>query len=227
MSTIPQTELQARLFAIASRARPVHDLPGVLRPEALHAIEPAQLFRNDRPRQRVLELGAGWGEFLCDWLRRRPEDDYLAIEIKGDRIRRTLRDLARLPGPARWLRILPINLNWFLEELLPPESFDWMIVNFPDPWPKRRHWKHRLVRGDFADKASRLLRSGGRVHLATDYAPYARRMLALFRRCAAFEPEFDPPGFRRLRPEDLGPTRFESMTGLKRPAYYLRFRKLR
>ncbi len=176
-------------------------------------------------RQRILELGAGWGEFLEWWLEHNVEDDYIAFELKPERIRRALRRVSGLPGPPRWLRIVPVNFNWFLEELLPAASFDWIIVNFPDPWPKRRHWKHRLVRPGFCEKMAALLRPDGVIHLATDYGPYARRMLRLFRDSPAFVSEFLDPDYRRQRPADVASTRFESLTTRLRPAYYLRFRR--
>ena len=221
----------ARLFEIATRSRSLHAEPEVVIPASRNAaISPAQLFRLDtstspRPlgadgpepesgtgdRRRILELGSGWGEFLVAWLAVHPDDDYVAFEIKNDRIRKTLKRVRKLEGVH--LRMVPVNFGWFLEDILPPASFDWIIVNFPDPWPKRRHWKHRLVRPGFPERRASLLRRAGQIHLATDYGPYARKMIRLFRESQLFEPVFPAPGYLRTRPPDVPVTRFEQITG--------------
>lgn len=224
MSRRTRPDLDDKLFRIASAPRAVHRLPGVLHVERLAEIPGAALFRPEPERFRVLELGSGWGEFLCQWLERFPDHDYVAFEIKADRIRKTLKRVQNLPRPAH-LRIVPINFAWFLEELLPPKSFDWIVINFPDPWPKRRHWKHRLVQPGFPARIARLLRPGGTLHLATDYGPYARRMLGLFRRAPEFAPIFAWPHYVRARPAELPATRFEELTGATgRRAYFQQWR---
>ncbi len=240
--------LPARLFHIATRHRPIHDQPEVIVPAAADLPIPASsLFRPDAgessllanardgqageglaaahpQRRRILELGSGWGEFLVAWLKQHPGDDYVAFEIKSDRIRRTLKHVRKREGAH--LRLIPVNFAWFLETILPPASFDWIIVNFPDPWPKRRHWKHRLVQPDFPERMTGLLRPGGQIHLATDYGPYARRMIRYFRRAPNFEAIFEGPGYLRQRPEDVPPTRFEQITGEGegRTPYFTRWR---
>ncbi|MCR9143817.1 MAG: tRNA (guanine-N7)-methyltransferase [bacterium] len=228
MSEVPL----ARLFEIATRRRPIHSNPEVILPvQPDRPIAPEALFRADDPpapgdgvRRRILELGSGWGEFLVDWLQQHPADDYVAFEIKSDRIRRTIKRVRKLEAPH--LRVVPVNFAWFLEEILPPAAFDWIIVNFPDPWPKRRHWKHRLVQPDFPERMAPLLRPGGQIHLATDYGPYARKMIQIFRRAADFEAVFPDSDFLRRRPADVPVTRFEQITGESegRTPYFTRWR---
>jgi tRNA (guanine-N7-)-methyltransferase len=214
----------ARLFSITTRHRPIHDQPEVLLPrEPRSPLLPEQLFRAPEHRH-VLELGSGWGEFAAGWLATHPDDDYVAFEIKGDRIRRTLKYVRKLDGGH--IRIIPVNFTWFLEEILPPHSFDWIIVNYPDPWPKRRHWKHRLVQPGFPQRMSELLRPRGIVHLASDYGPYARRMIRYFRGSPLFESVFPPPDYVRRRPDDMPLTRFGQITGDRegRTPYFTRWR---
>ncbi len=219
-----------RLFQIATRDRPVHREPEIVLPTAPdRAIPPSERFRPNRNSgsRRILELGSGWGEFAADWLERHPADEYVAFEIKGDRIRRTIKHARRLP--AAHLRLVPINFSWFLEGILPERSFDLVIINFPDPWPKRRHWKHRLIQPDFPARVAPLLATGGMIHLATDYGPYARRMLRAFRDAPEFESVFAGVDYRRARPDGMPPTRFEAMTstpeeGEGRTPYYMRWR---
>lgn len=235
MSDAPTT----RLFEIATRERPIHSQPEILLPE-FHdqAIDAEKLFRTTSPqklppgnpdppptaRRRILELGSGWGEFLVAWLAANPDDDYTAFEIKSDRIRKTLKRVRKLENVH--LRMIPVNFSWFLEDILPSASFDWIIINFPDPWPKRRHWKHRLVQPGFPERMSELLRPGGQIHLATDYGPYARKMIRIFRQSDRFESVFPSPEYVRKRPLDVPLTRFEQITGdlEGRVPYFTRWR---
>ncbi len=228
--TSPQ--LSAKLFDIASRSRRIHSFEEVIVPERPEPIASERLFRDDGATgRRILELGSGWGEFLIGWLRDHPQDQYVAFEIKSDRIKKTVKRLRRLrdeSGQMIHARIVPVNFSWFLESILPGQAFDWIIVNFPDPWPKRRHWKHRLVQSDFPARLASLLRPDGDgiVHLATDYGPYARRMLRIFRDSPLFEPVYAFPNYLRSRPADVPPTRFETITMEHegRTPYYLRFK---
>ena len=109
--------------------------------------------------RRVLELGSGWGEWLCQWLQIYPKDMYLAFETNFRRIRRTLRQLSKqktgkleiLPtSPLANLRIAPLNYQWFLQQIVGAQQFDMIFILFPDPWPKRKHHKNRFIQGDFA-----------------------------------------------------------------------------
>ena len=220
-NTAKETELRERLFQLSVRHRRVHDHPLVIRPEAPEPLSPEILFPGSEGR-RVLELGSGWGEFCLEWLEAHPLDQYIAFEIKSERIKNLLSRADKL-GIDR-LRIIPVNFNWFLEDFLPPGLFDYMIVNFPDPWPKKRHWKHRLVQDDFPTRAARLLRVGGQIALATDHGPYARKILSVFRKSPQFEAAYPHPHYLRVRPADLPSTRFEKthlQAGLR--PYYQRW----
>ena len=197
--------LREKLFEIARKPRAFHRHPLVILPRALEPIPSEALFPSSGPR--ILELGAGWGEFCLKWLENHPEHNYVAFEIKGDRILNLLRRSDRLG--IRNLRIIPVNFNWFLESILPPEAFDSVIINFPDPWPKKRHWKHRLIQEDFPARIRSLLRRQGTVRAATDYGPYARKILRTFRNSPLFEPLYPWPHYVRTRPPELPETRFE------------------
>ncbi len=211
----PSSTVRERLLSLTLRPRRIHGDPRVLVPGSLRPFSTAELFAppdegsGEPEGRRILELGSGWGEFALGWLQAHPGDRYLAIEAKSDRVGRALRGADRLG--VRGLRFLVLNFSWFLEEFLPPFAFDLIIINFPDPWPKRRHWKHRLIRGGFPARAENLLRPGGVVHIATDYGPYARRILSIFRRAPQFEAIYDFPNYVRTRPPGFPPTRFETI----------------
>ena len=215
-------ELKERLFAEVRRPRPWHNRKGIVLPDRIAPIDGGLLFSKAR-RLRILELGSGWGEFARSFLQEHPDTDYIAFEIKPDRILQTLSYVERIP--KAYFRIVPVNFNWFLEEILPCSAFDRIIINFPDPWPKRRHWKHRLIQPDFPSRISGLLAPEGELMIATDYGPYARKILRAFRASPLFVSLFQNPDYLRTRPPGLYPTKFERIQKSrgKRP-YYMAYR---
>ena len=219
-------ELRQKLLKIAVSPHKLHTEAEIVLPKNSGGILEEQLFRSPFSRngkgRRVLELGSGSGEFLSQWLKSHPEDDYIAFEIKRKRIWKTLRDFRKVnPDLNLHLRIVPINFNWFLEDLLPPHSFDLVIINFPDPWPKARHWKHRLVQNGFDRRIASLLREHAQIRLSTDYGPYARKILGLFRRSQYFHSFYPWPHYVREHPQDLAFSRFEKLyIGEGRRSYY-------
>ena len=96
-----------------------------------------------------------------------------------------------------------------LERWLAPSSVEEVLVWFPDPWPKKRHHKRRLVQPEFATLVHRALRPGGRLHLATDWEPYAEHMLEVLGACSGFSNCAAPERFIP-RPARRRETRFES-----------------
>jgi len=85
------------------------------------------------------------------------------------------------------VRAVRIEAAYFLEYLLPPSSAEALHIYFPDPWPKRRHHKHRLIHERFPLLARQILADGGTVYLRTDNAEYFKRMKEVFGACAFFE----------------------------------------
>ncbi|MCB1173592.1 MAG: tRNA (guanine-N7)-methyltransferase [Leptospiraceae bacterium] len=211
-------EIEQRLWQQVTRRRPWHTEPEILVPTECTPFKESILFA-EPTNFRVLELGSGWGEYAGAYLKDHPDHNYIAFEIKVDRILNTLR-LVRRSG-AHALRMIPVNLNWYFEQILPPAAFDLVIVNFPDPWPKRRHWKHRLIQSPFPDALGSLLRPGACLQVATDYGPYARRMLSIFRQHPRFKSLVQDPDYRRERFASAYSTKFERIQRAagKRPYY--------
>jgi tRNA (guanine-N7-)-methyltransferase len=85
------------------------------------------------------------------------------------------------------VRLLRIEARYFLEYLLPPSSIIALHIYFPDPWPKRKHWRHRLINDEFAMIAAKAVQPGGAVYLRTDDANYFAQMSDVFGRNASFE----------------------------------------
>jgi tRNA (guanine-N7-)-methyltransferase len=128
-----------------------------------------------RRAPRYLEIGFGMGDALAAMAERHPERDYLGIEVHQPGVGALLRAL-----DARGLhnvRVIATDAVEVLQRRVPDSSLDGVYIFFPDPWPKKRHHKRRLVQPPFSALLARKLRAGGQVHLATDWEDYARQML--------------------------------------------------
>jgi len=122
----------------------------------------------------VVEIGSGIGEATAALAARRPELDVLAFEVWRPGVAHTLGLLA--DAGADNVRLISIDAVWALEHLFTAGSVEELWTFFPDPWPKYRHHKRRLVTPEFAALAASRLRSGGAWRLATDWGQYAEAM---------------------------------------------------
>jgi tRNA (guanine-N7-)-methyltransferase len=157
----------------------IYELPSLLEPVDLSA-----LFPKSQPLE--VELGCGDGSFLVNRAGLHPERNFIGVERLLGRIRKVDRK-GRRAGLAN-LRGVRIESSYFLEYLLPPHSAAALHVYFPDPWPKRKHHRHRLINARFPALAHAALESGGTVYLRTDDTPYFEQMLEVF----AGNPQFHP-----------------------------------
>jgi tRNA (guanine-N7-)-methyltransferase len=162
------------------------------------------LFGREAPR--TLEIGFGNGENLLALAAAHPERDFLGIEVHRPGVGRLLLGLAKA-GLGN-VRIVCHDAVEVLERQLPTASFQEILILFPDPWPKKRHHKRRLVQPAFAALAARSLSHGGVLRLATDWEPYALEMLEVLTRTAGLENLSASGGFMP-RPAERAATRFE------------------
>jgi tRNA (guanine-N7-)-methyltransferase len=125
----------------------------------------------------VVEIGSGVGEATAALAAARPELDVLAFEVWRPGVATTLGLLA--DAGADNVRLLGVDAVWALEHLFAPDSVEELWTFFPDPWPKKRHHKRRLVTSAFAAVAASRLRPGGLWRLATDWQDYAEQMRAV------------------------------------------------
>ena len=124
---------------------------------------------------RFLEIGFGMGDALLAMASENPGHDYLGVEVYEPGIGSLLRRLAATGvGNARVIRRDAIAL---LQESIPDQSLAGASLFFPDPWPKKRHHKRRIVQPFFVSLVASKLCPGGRFHLATDWEEYAQQML--------------------------------------------------
>jgi tRNA (guanine-N7-)-methyltransferase len=125
-----------------------------------------------RDGRRVLDIGFGDGEALVTNALNNPGVDYVGIEVHEPGIGHLLLLLEQ--ASVINVRVIPRDAADVVPELLPASSFDAVDLFFPDPWPKKRHHKRRLVQPPFVQELARVLKPGGFLHVATDWADYAR-----------------------------------------------------
>lgn len=125
----------------------------------------------------IVEIGSGVGEATAVLAAQRPSYDVIGLEVWRPGVAHTLGLLAE--ERADNVRLLSVDAVWCLEHLFAPGEVEELWTFFPDPWPKKRHHKRRLVTPEFAALAGSRLRPGGLWRLATDWAAYAGKMRAV------------------------------------------------
>jgi tRNA (guanine-N7-)-methyltransferase len=123
----------------------------------------------------VVEIGSGVGEATAALAAARPSYDILAVEVWRPGVAETFHRLDQVG--ATNVRVLSVDAVWSMQHLLEPGTVHELWTFFPDPWPKKRHHRRRLVNPDFARDAARCLAPGALWRLATDWPDYAERMV--------------------------------------------------
>ncbi|HNQ77789.1 MAG TPA: tRNA (guanosine(46)-N7)-methyltransferase TrmB [Acidobacteriota bacterium] len=154
-----------------------------------------------------VEVGFGHGEFLHQMARSRPEDLFIGIEHFGEGFRKLVREVKK-EGTAN---CLPLIGDGFivLQVVFGDGEISDLYVNFPDPWPKKRHEDRRLFVKEFFSLAARKIKDGGILHLATDHLPLAEQAMTDIRDVADFANADGPDAFRRESPYPFR-TRYET-----------------
>jgi tRNA (guanine-N7-)-methyltransferase len=184
----------------------------------LAAIDPAAIF--GRAARLHVDLGCGDGSFLCQLARRRPDLNFLGVDKLVGRVAKTCRKAAALKN----VRVLNLETSYAVRYLLPKASVETFYLLFPDPWPKRRHHRRRIVTHDFLDSAHRALVRDGIFLIATDQIDYFKQI----QQCAQ-----DYSGFLIVDPTASPDRRGLPMTKFERrfreagaPIYRLTLRKI-
>jgi tRNA (guanine-N7-)-methyltransferase len=179
-------------------------LPRYAVDDAGQRLDLAKVFGRDA--RRVLDIGFGDGEALVTNALNNPGVDYLGIEVHEPGVGHLLLLLEKTG--ATNVRVVARDAADVLPELIDDATFDCVDLFFPDPWPKKRHHKRRLVQPPFVAEIARVLKPGGLLHVATDWADYARHTTEVL----AAAPAFEPIEASALRDEALAkrpPTKFE------------------
>lgn len=148
-----------------------------------HAIDAPSLFGRTAPL--VVEIGFGNGESLVEYASAHPEFNFLGIEVHSPGIGHCL--LKAETANIDNLRVVRHDALEVLDEQVPNGGLQRINLYFPDPWPKARHHKRRIVQPDFLDLAFRKLSSGGTLNIATDWENYAEHIDDVMAACPGFE----------------------------------------
>lgn len=124
------------------------------------------------------EVGCGHGHFLTAYAEANPQETCIGVDIVSDRVERAIRkrDRAKLTN----LHFIHAEARLFLETLPADATFSRLFVLFPDPWPKARHHKHRIMQPDFLADVAKRAGQGARLYFRTDFTPYYIDTLAVF-----------------------------------------------
>ncbi len=147
-----------------------------------YPFDPLVAFGRNAPM--TLEIGFGDGSNLATLARTFPDEDFLGIDVYQPGIGALLARLNR--ERIENTRLYAADASEILESAFPPRVFSRVLIFFPDPWPKRRHHKRRLVQPAFLQQLARVLRPGGQLHLATDDEHYAGHMRACLEAAQAY-----------------------------------------
>lgn len=167
-------------------------------------IDPATIFGSDHPL--FLEIGCGNGETLAALAARHPERNYLGVEVHGPGVGSLMLKLEERDSDNA--RVLKCDAMELLRHHLPSGCLDGLYLFFPDPWPKKKHHKRRIVQPEFTQLVHRALRPGGFLHMATDWEHYAEQMLQVLSEAEGFENSAGRGNFSP-RPSDRPLTHFE------------------
>jgi len=165
--------------------------------------------------RRVLEIGPGKGEFLLHLAANQPSTQFIGIEVRRGRFEKIAAKAERLDLSN--LTMIRGDARECLPRLFHPGIFDQVYVLFPDPWPKKRHSKHRLLKSSLIRQLWEYLKEDGEVFSATDAGFYSDEI------CVAFA---EAGGFKREAIDSLYPTYFETKwKNLGREIQYWKFKK--
>lgn len=174
---------------------------------APQVLDPDQAFGRQAPK--FLEIGFGMGEGTAQIAAAHPHNDYLGIEVHTPGVGGLLRLIEA--QQLRNIRIIRHDAVEVLQHMITPRSLDGVHIFFPDPWPKKRHHKRRLIQPLLVGLLASRLREGGYVHIATDWEEYAAQVLQVLSGEPALE---NTAADHAPRPTYRPLTRFENR-GLK------------
>lgn len=154
----------------------------------------------------ILEIGFGMGDALINMAEENPDINYLGVEVHRPGVGAVLAETADLRLDN--LRVYAQDVHQVLNQCIPDASLDSVLIFFPDPWPKKRHHKRRLIQLSFLDLIWAKLKPQGKIHIATDIKEYAEHVIATFKQHAGFISQY-PDSYAPQRPKERPLTKFE------------------
>lgn len=152
------------------------------------------MFPKEQPIE--VELGAGDGSFLVQYAAQQTGTNFIGVERLLGRLRKIDRKGRR--AGLQNLRVIRLEASYFIQYQLPKDSVTAIHIYFPDPWPKRKHRKNRLVQAGFPEMCAWVLKHDGIVYLRTDDLDYFQQMREVFGGCALFKEVETPETLRSV-----------------------------
>ncbi len=140
-----------------------------------------------------IEYCSGNGQWIIERAKRYPEINWIAVEMRFDRARKIWVKMHN--ENLKNLFVVLSEAKTFSKYYLDESSIDEMFINFPDPWPKKKHEKNRLIQKDFIDELSRILKNNTEITLVTDDETYLKQMIDVFLKNQFFKPVYKDPYF--------------------------------
>ena len=156
-------------------------------------ISPREVFPESK--SVVMEIGTGMGEATAEIAKTFPEIGFIGVELHKPGLGSLLNRIAEYE--LKNVRLICEDARVLLEENFPDDSLDGFHLYFPDPWPKVRHWKRRIVQKEFVELIHKKLKPGGYIHIATDWVAYAEWIKQRFAESGLFGGgEIEKPVYR-------------------------------
>jgi tRNA (guanine-N7-)-methyltransferase len=175
-----------------------------------------QIFRRVGPIK--VEIGFGNGAFLVEMAQREPETNFVGLEIYRKGIKKAKKRIKR--AGLENIRLIRHEASAALSKIFSGGDISEIYINFPDPWPKRRHHKRRLINSSFIDTVYHVLKDGGRIFIATDYQEYAEEIEGLFKSHEGY-------GYLNHYFPEHTPTKYEQETlRVGQAVYYISWEKI-
>ena len=177
------------------------------------------------PLRLHVDIGFGDGAFLTELARRDPGGAVVGLDLSFKRVLKVARRLSH--SDLDNVRLLGVDAAWAVREAFEEESVESFWINFPDPWPKRRHRRRRLIDPAFVRELSRRLKTGASLHIATDDPDYAE----VIRSALEGEPLLEnaqAPNSDLCERRKLSPTTFQRVwDAQRRPCFFFQHRRVK
>jgi tRNA (guanine-N7-)-methyltransferase len=176
------------------------------------------IFNDNKPLN--IEIGIGNGEFITHYALMRPHENFIGFEVFRKIFRKAISRVQR--NNLTNVRLIHYDASFFVP-LLPDNAVSNIYVNFPDPWPKKKHNKRRLLRSEFLKVVKDKLIPGGHLYIATDHDDYAKDILTNLRVVEELIPEFEHYYVNEL--VDYYPTKYYRKFAIHSTVYFFKMTK--